>query len=344
VNLWLRPSSVYDGDPITFDATLLNEGGRLPPGNYPVTVDLLDQANQAVQHKEYSHQVGHDLIELVALDSVTAHAAPGRYRLRVTLGTNNPGLVAERPVSVFAREHKALTPSHAVWVWEDRDDLHKWFRARSISTKSGDADDVGPEDIIVVVRANQAQLTKIHDAITRGARAVVLQPDRVFGSTQTPAGEAANFAEGLWPFDEGWRPELRQISWWGSPGAWGYGRTALALQHPFLEGLPQAVALEAQPEYQMVAPHFTWTMQGRPQDLDVRHAVMESNVAVDTPYTSDLFSLPLGAGRLVLTSLRIVPGLNTDPAADRILENIVSELLSTSPNRSERPTQDASGK
>jgi hypothetical protein len=85
-------------------------------------------------------------------------------------------------------------------------------------------------------------------------------------------------------------------------------------------------------------------MQGRPQDLDVRHAVMESNVAVDTPYTSDLFSLPLGAGRLVLTSLRIVPGLNTDPAADRILENIVSELLSTSPNRSERPTQDASGK
>ena len=200
------------------------------------------------------------------------------------------------------------------------------------------------QDLMIVVTANQGQLAKIHDAITRGARAVVLQPDLVFGSAQAPTGEGANFAEGLWPLDEGWRPELRQISWWGSPGAWGYGRTALALQSPFLEGLPQAVALEAQPEYQMVAPHFTWTMQGRPQDLDMRHAVMEDNLAVDTPYTSDLFSLPLGAGKLVLTSLRIVPGLNTDPAADRILENIVNELLSTSPKTTERPTQNASGK
>ena len=91
VNLWLRPSSIYDGDAITFDATLLNEGGRLPPGNYPVNVDLLDQANQAVQHKEYSHQVGHDLIELLALDSLTAHVPPGTIPLARDAWDEQPG-------------------------------------------------------------------------------------------------------------------------------------------------------------------------------------------------------------------------------------------------------------
>jgi hypothetical protein len=342
VNLWLRPSSIYDGDPITFDATLLNEAGRLAPGKYPLSVELLDQSNKAVRYKEYSQDIGRDLIELLTVDTLEPHVPPGRYRLRVRLGTNNADLVAQRPVVVFAREPKSLAATHDVWVWDENETLHKWFAARSIVTKSGDADGVQAGDTMFVIAADPAQLSKIHDAVLRGARAVILDPNRVFATTKTPVGGAGNFADGLWAFDEGWRPELRQIGWWGAPGAWGYGRTALALQHPFLASLPQGVALEAQPEYQRVAPRFTWTMQGRPQGLDIQHAVMESNVEVDTPYTSDLFQIPCGDGILVLTSLQIAPGLNVDPASDRILENIATELLSSWTSSNARPTQRAS--
>jgi hypothetical protein len=124
---------------------------------------------------------------------------------------------------------------------------------------------------------------------------------------------------------EDWKPELRKIDWWGAPSAWGYTRTALALEHPFLQGLPQAKPLEAQPEYQRIAPMFTWVMNRPPSSAGVRHAVRESSLAVDMPYSSDLFSASIGSGQLVLNTLRIAQYLDKDPSADILLENIICE-------------------
>ena len=67
-------------------------------------------------------------------------------------------------------------------------------------------------------------------------------------------------------------------------------------------------------------------MNDQPQGLQIRHAVREFNLALDMPYTSDLLSLAVGQGTLVLTSLRLAEHLDQDPAADRILENILTEL------------------
>jgi hypothetical protein len=128
------------------------------------------------------------------------------------------------------------------------------------------------------------------------------------------------------PIHGDWKPELRKISWWGQPGAWGYGRAALALEHPFLEGLPQGVPLEAQPAYQRIAPAHTWVLSEKPQEVSVDAAVLESCVHVDLPFTADLFSLRWGEGTMVLNTLYLVEYLNTDPAADRILENILAAL------------------
>ena len=123
-----------------------------------------------------------------------------------------------------------------------------------------------------------------------------------------------------------WKPELRRISWWGEPGAWGYARTVLALNHEFLAGLPQAVPFEAQPAYQRIAPEYTWVLKGQPEGLTLDRAVLESSLHVDIPYTSDLMTVSSGKGKLILTTLRIAEHLGTDPAADRILENILSTI------------------
>jgi hypothetical protein len=98
------------------------------------------------------------------------------------------------------------------------------------------------------------------------------------------------------------------------------------LQHAYLAGLPEAKALEAQPEYQRVAPAYTWVMGEPPSSLRISHAVRESSLAVDMPYSSDLFSVEVGSGAIVLNTLRIVQFLGRDPAADLILENIVCEI------------------
>jgi hypothetical protein len=141
-----------------------------------------------------------------------------------------------------------------------------------------------------------------------------------------PADDAS-YSGLLEPVSGKWKPELRKIDWWGAPGAWGYCRTALALQHNYLADLPQGKAFEAQLAYQRVVPGYTWLMNDQPPDLTVRHAVRESSLAVDIPYTSDLCSMTTGLGKLVLTSLRIGENLNQDPAADIIMENILAELI-----------------
>ena len=92
-----------------------------------------------------------------------------------------------------------------------------------------------------------------------------------------------------------------------------------------MQGLPQAKPLEAQPEYQRLAPMFTWVMNRPPSSARVRHAVRESSLAVDMPYSSDLFSASIGSGQLVLNTLRIAQYLDKDPSADILLENIICE-------------------
>jgi hypothetical protein len=172
-------------------------------------------------------------------------------------------------------------------------------------------------------------MQSILKAVRAGATAVILAPERVFHQETTGTADAmapASFSELLEPLAGSWKPELRKIDWWGAPSAWGYTRTPLALQHAYLKGLPQAKALEAQPEYQRVAPAYTWVMGDVPPSIRISHAVRESSLAVDMPYSSDLFSVTVGSGAIVLNTLRITQYLHRDPAADLILENIVCEI------------------
>lgn len=158
---------------------------------------------------------------------------------------------------------------------------------------------------------------------------MILQPERVFHRDTAPPSDLAapaNFSELLEPLAGSWKPELRKIDWWGAPSAWGYTRTPLALQHAYLSGLSQAKALEAQPEYQRVAPAYTWVMGDPPSSMTLHHAVRESSLAVDMPYSSDLFSVAVGSGAVVFNTLRIAQYVNRDPAADLILENIICDI------------------
>jgi hypothetical protein len=184
--------------------------------------------------------------------------------------------------------------------------------------------------LILVADADTDAAKTILATVSAGARAIVLQPEVLFHQEPAPGGAVdfatpTSYSERMPPLAEDWKPELRKIDWWGAPSAWGYTRTALALQHPFLAGLPQAKPLEAQPEFQRLAPVFTWVMNRPPSSTNVRHAVRESSLAVDMPYSSDLFSASIGSGHLILNTLRIAQFLGRDPGADILLENIICE-------------------
>jgi hypothetical protein len=325
INLWLRPAALYAPGEITFDATLANENRRLASGVYPLVLKLVDSQNRVVLTKEYHHQTGTDPIEFLLFESLPLAVEPGLYALQFELLAGPSYLSAKRPVQVFERKPASLNIGSKVWVWEKGDQLQRWLRQRQVATHAGDLAQVLPRDLLIVDELTDAEkiVSGIQRAVRQGARAIVLRPEAVLGRNKPPS---LSFSPLLEPVIGEWKPELREITWWGSPGAWGYSRTALALKHPFLEGLPQAVALEAQPAYQRVAPKFTWLMTGAPELANVDSAVVESSLHVDAPYTADLFSIASGKGTLVLNTLHLAENLNSDPAADRILENILQNL------------------
>lgn len=328
INLWLRPSSLYVGDQIGVDATLVNERQRLAPGTYPVTLRLLDEHKQVIHQKDFTHATGNEPIEHLLTDSIVAKAAPGQYQLTLNLDGISHQLHAERAVVMFERKPRALRSEKKVWIWDKDEVLRHWLAARSLTALNGDAASVKAGDLMLLIHADRMQLPAIQSAIRAGGRAIVLRPEEVLhGETPVAPGAEPTFSDLLEPVSGKWKPELRKIDWWGSPSAWGYTRTALALQHDYLAGLPQGKALESQPVYQRIAPGFTWLLNDQPPALQIQHAVRESSLAVDMPYTSDLFSVSSGLGTLVLTSLRIAQYLNQDPAADTILENVVAQLI-----------------
>ena len=325
INLWLRPSSLYSGNELGFDATLVNERQRLPQGDCIVKLQLLDSEGKSVFSKEYSHTIADQPIEHLVTDSTVIRQKAGAYRLIAELAHAGQHLHAERPVVVFERKPVEIKFDRKVWIWERNGTLRTWLTTRSLSpVDRGDASAVRAGDLMVIMQADRSQLPAIQAAIRQGARAVILCPEKVLVDEKpTTAGGVEVYSDLLDPLIKNWKPELRKIDWWGAPSAWGYTRTALALRHPFLDGLPQAKAFEAQPVYQRIAPQFTWLMNDQPQDIQISHAVMESSLAVDIPYTSDLFSVPVGQGILILTSLRIGDYLGIDPASDKVLENIL---------------------
>jgi hypothetical protein len=330
INLWVRPSCVYAGDTIEVDATLVNERQRLAKGTYKVKLSLTSEDGKAIHEKEYTYVAGTNPIEHLITDAVPSDAPAGGYRLGVELTGGAQPLRSERPVVIFERKAKNLQVKKNVWVWDNGKDLQSWLSARSIQAQAGDAASVRGGDLVVVTEANADERKSILNAVRGGATAVILRPELLLhqetgGGAAPDLAAIVNYSELLEPLNGSWKPELRKIDWWGAPSAWGYTRTALALRHAYLDGLPQGKALEAQPEYQRVAPAHTWVMNDPPSSIGIGHAVRESSLAVDMAYSSDLFSVTVGSGQLILNSLRIAQYLNRDPAADRILENILCE-------------------
>jgi hypothetical protein len=330
INLWLRPSSVYAGDSVTFDATLVNEGRKIAPGDYHLTIKVVSGEGSVVHQKEYQQKIVADPIEFLMIESIPFAVAPGLYRLELSIQANDKTVSGGQPVQVSARDAGKLAVTRTVWVWENREELKEWLQKRGVAARKGDFGQIKRGDIALVLELPDRgdSLKRLQAVVRQGARAIILRPELVF----TPTSEAdipnLSYSTLLEPISGEWKPELRMIDWWGSPGAWGYSRAALALQHPYLDGLPQSVALEAQPAYQRVAPRFTWVMTGQPELAQVDRAVVEFSLGVDAPYTSDLFSVSWGKGTLVLNSLHLAEHLDDDPAADRIVQNIITALTS----------------
>lgn len=212
--------------------------------------------------------------------------APGLYRLELELAGGGQKLAAARPVQVFERRREAAAASSLTSVWDKSGAIRRWLADRRYSVRDGDAAQVRAGDLLVVGELPPGtDIKQIQAAVRRGGRAVILRPEAVFdaGETGGTPSRERQYSGLLEQIAGSWKPELRQISWWGAPGAWGYSRVALTLRHRFLDGLPQAGHWKRSPAYQRIAPKYTWLLEGKPGSVGVDAAVLEASLNVDMP-------------------------------------------------------------
>jgi hypothetical protein len=193
-----------------------------------------------------------------------------------------------------------------VVLWGEDDKLAKWLKEHQLGARPFDPA-VQPTREVILAGAKpppggaQAWRDLVRH-LARGSTAVFLSPE-LFKKGDNPVG---------------WLPLANKGSLSGLP-RWLYLSDDWAKSHPIFEGLPCGGLMDYT-YYRHLLPNSGWVGQDLPAEA------VAGAIGTSLGYSSGLMVSvhSLGAGRLVLNTLRIRENLGADPAAERLLRNLLS--------------------
>lgn len=123
------------------------------------------------------------------------------------------------------------------------------------------------------------------------------------------------YTEKIFPFDLVERP---------AKGNWISNNHAVR-KHPYFAGLPTGTFMGQ--TYANVAPDITiMGLDTRPIVCSVCWTIERNHMGIDKAYWgTDLAVVKYGRGEIVLSSLKLLPNIGSDPVADKILINILND-------------------
>jgi hypothetical protein len=106
-------------------------------------------------------------------------------------------------------------------------------------------------------------------------------------------------------------------------GDWLYHKECVAKAHPIFEGLPSKGILDWY-YYGPVIPHYVFDGQEKPDEVVA--AAFATGYTAPGGYASGILlgSYRFGEGRFVVNTLPIMENVDSHPAADRLLLNLIS--------------------
>lgn len=322
--LFVQPMHVEVGRPFTVEAVLASED-VLAPGDYPAVFRLSGPAGRAWERRVAVRVPAPAATALPALavpalcEPVTLHGAPGRYTLTADL--QRGGAPAGRQVAFFVSAPVSAAGPWAgatVALWGIDATAQSWLEGRGVRCRPlrplrpldiGPGSSEGAEPILVgdvSTSATDAEWETLVEHVRRGAMAVFLEP--------------AAFRHGD---DSTARLPLARRGRCYRFNNWLYHREDVARRHAVFEGLPVPGILDWDYYDQVIAE---WLFDGQ----DAPDEVLVAAFAVGYPGpTGNVAGLVLGAyrvgeGRIVLNTLRILEHVGTQPAAERLLLNLVA--------------------
>jgi len=291
---------VYRGGRVKLEAVLANEDA-LPPGEYPVRLQVVGPQNQRVFEKTVNVNIAKDAPFAVPIlgEDIVIDAPSGRYRF---LASFERGGAATGGETVFHVADPADIPAlktEIVLAGEDAD-LMKWLSDRGIRCRQFAAAERAEREVILVSKKPPA-FEELWRRVEQGAAAVFLTPE-VFQKGDQPLG---------------WLPLQNKGSLTKLMG-WLYHKDEWAKAHPVFDGLPSGGLMDYA-FYREIIPDAVFTGQ----DAPARAIAGANNASFD--YSSGLMvaEYRLGAGRFYLNTLLIRERLRSDPVAERLLRNLL---------------------
>jgi hypothetical protein len=309
--LFAEPVNVYRKRPVRLEAVLANED-VLRPGKYPVRFQVVGPGAAGVFERTVTLTIPDargkrqpPMAIPVLAEDVVIDGPRGRYRF---LATFLRGAAAAGE----AVEFHVADPSHMprveaeVVLWGDDRELAAWLARHRIRTRPPAAGPPASREVILASgkppAGGAAAFADLARRVARGCTVVFLSPS-VFAK--------GNHATGWLPLTP--KGTLERLP------SWLYHKDEWSKRHPIFAGLP-AGGLMDYTFYREIIPDVAWCGQPPPAEA------VAGAINAAQGYSSGLLVAvhELGAGRFVLNTLRIRENLGPDPAAERLLRNMLN--------------------
>ena len=241
----------------------------------------------------------------VFAEDVVIDGPAGKYRFMATL--ERGAAAAGEAVEFYVADPAGMPRVEAeVSLWGDDAGLARWLAEQQIRARPVQAGAPAAREVILVSGAppagGAAAFADLARRIARGSTAVFLSP-AVFAKAGQPTG---------------WVPLAKKGTVEGLP-SWLYHKDEWAKRHPIFDGLP-AGGLMDYAFYREIVPDNAWCGQDPPAEA------VAGAINAAQGYSAGLLVAvhDLGAGRFVLSTLRIRENLGPSPAAERLLRNMLN--------------------
>ncbi|MFV2068342.1 MAG: glycoside hydrolase family 2 protein [Pirellulales bacterium] len=316
--LFVEPVNIYRGAKVRLEAVLANHDA-LKPGTYPVRFGVVGPDEKWIMDKTIDVAISEasDTADLpfnrrVFSEDIPIDGPSGKYRFVAAFerGATAAGGLAEFHVE-DANDMPAVTAE--LLLWGDDRELEKWLAGRGIRTRPFAAGQrTGREGILATGKppapGGAAVFAELARHIGSGSTAVFLDP-RLFAEEDHPT---------RWlPLKE--KGTLRAINVVGG----FYRADDWAKNHPIFAGLPCGGIMDYL-FYREILPQTAFVDIELPSEAVCGGIRATGGNAADH-YASGLHVSvhPLGAGRFILNNLKIRENLGKDPAAERLLRNML---------------------
>jgi hypothetical protein len=324
--LFVEPMHAYVGRKMKVEAVLANED-VLPPGDYPARFRICGAPGIVWEREATVHIPKAEegpLAVPVLLEEISLDAPSGEYEFVANLEAG--GAPSGRSVKFFLSAKVGspkLRPPLTLWGIEPK--AEDWLKALGFDCVQFGAKSPGRREIILVgdVSKKGSDPNSWNELIRRMAQgsAIIFLSPEAFRRDKDPVA---------------WLPLSPKSRYYRFDDVSAFHKECVAKPHPLFDGLPSKGIMNWD-FYGPMIPHYLFDGLAAPDDVAAIafcvgfYGAYASGVLLGSYRCSvraDSF-VPIGTGTFVLNTFPILENLDSHPAADRLLLNLISDATAS---------------